>query len=31
MNKLRITVKEIKGNCPVYRLGDKIVTPEDSK
>ena len=28
MNKLLITVKEIKGNCPVYRLGDKIVLDE---
>ncbi len=28
MNKLLITVKEIRGNCPVYRLGDKIVLDE---
>ena len=28
MNKLLITVKEIKGNCPAYRVGDKIVLDE---
>ena len=28
MDKLFITVKEIKGNCPVYRLGDRIVLDE---
>jgi uncharacterized repeat protein (TIGR04076 family) len=28
MNRLIITVKEIKGNCPVYRFGDKIVLDE---
>ncbi|MGD8513377.1 MAG: TIGR04076 family protein [Deltaproteobacteria bacterium] len=28
MNRLIITVKEIKGNCPVYRVGDKIVLDE---
>jgi hypothetical protein len=31
MNKVHITVKEFKGTCPVYRLGDKIVSPKDSK
>ncbi len=25
MDKLKITVKEIKGKCPVYSVGDKIV------
>ena len=25
MDRLLITVKEIKGNCPVYRIGDRIV------
>ena len=25
MEKLIIKVKEIKGNCPVYKLGDRIV------
>lgn len=25
MDRLVITVKEIRGNCPVYRAGDKIV------
>jgi len=28
MDKLLITVKEIKGNCPVYQLGDRIVLDE---
>ena len=28
MDKLLITVKEIKGNCPVYRVGDRIVLDE---
>ncbi|MCF8084773.1 MAG: TIGR04076 family protein [Deltaproteobacteria bacterium] len=28
MNKLRITVKEIRGTCPVYRKGDRIVLDE---
>lgn len=28
MNKLLILVKEIKGNCPVYKVGDKIVLDE---
>ena len=25
VHKLILTVKEIRGNCPVYKLGDKIV------
>jgi uncharacterized repeat protein (TIGR04076 family) len=25
MDKLIITVKEIKGNCPVYKVGNRIV------
>ena len=25
MDRLLITVKEIKGNCPVYKVGDRIV------
>lgn len=28
MDRLLITVKEIKGNCPVYRIGDRIVLDE---
>ncbi len=28
MGRLVITVKEIKGTCPVYRVGDKIVLDE---
>ena len=28
MDKLIITVKEIKNNCPVYHIGDKIVLEE---
>ena len=28
MGKLLITVKEIKGHCPVYKLGDRIVLDE---
>jgi uncharacterized repeat protein (TIGR04076 family) len=28
MDRLIITVKEIKGNCPVYQVGDKIVLDE---
>ena len=28
MDKLIITVKEIKYNCPVYQIGDKIVLDE---
>ena len=28
MKKLLITVKEIKGNCPVYKLGNRIVLDE---
>lgn len=28
MDKLRIIVKEVKGNCPVYSVGDKIVLDE---
>ena len=28
MDKLIITVKEIKHNCPVYKTGDKIVLDE---
>jgi len=28
MEKLIITVKEIKGRCPVYHIGDKIVLDE---
>jgi uncharacterized repeat protein (TIGR04076 family) len=28
MNRLVITVKEIKGSCPVYEVGDKIVLDE---
>jgi len=25
MDRLVVTVKEIKGNCPVYGVGDRIV------
>jgi len=28
MDKLLITVKDIKGNCPVYRIEDRIVLDE---
>ncbi len=28
MGRLVIRVKEVKGHCPVYRLGDKIVLEE---
>jgi uncharacterized repeat protein (TIGR04076 family) len=28
MGRLIIVVKEIKGNCPVYRVGDRIVLDE---
>ena len=28
MDKLLITAKEIKGHCPVHRIGDKIVLDE---
>ena len=28
MDKLLITIKEIKGNCPVYKVGDCIVLDE---
>ena len=28
MDRLIITVKEIKGNCPVYGMGDRIVLDE---
>jgi uncharacterized repeat protein (TIGR04076 family) len=28
MDRLLITVKEIKGNCPVYKVGDRIVLDE---
>jgi len=28
MGKLRIVVKKIKGHCPVYNIGDKIVLDE---
>ena len=28
MDRLLITVKEIKGNCPVYKIGDRIVLDE---
>ena len=28
MGKLIVTVKEIKGNCPVYKIGNKIVLDE---
>ena len=28
MDRLIISVKEVKGNCPVYRMGDKIVLDE---
>ncbi|MGD2125275.1 MAG: TIGR04076 family protein [Desulfobacteraceae bacterium] len=28
MQKLIVTVKEIKGYCPVYRVGDRIVLDE---
>lgn len=28
MNRLVITVKEIKGHCPVYRIGNRIVLDE---
>ena len=28
LNRLLITVREIKGHCPVYRIGDKIVLEE---
>ena len=28
MGKLVIRVKEIKGHCPVYKIGDKIVLDE---
>jgi len=28
MDRLIITVKEIKGNCPVYQVGDRIVLDE---
>jgi uncharacterized repeat protein (TIGR04076 family) len=28
MNRLEITVKEIRGHCPVYGIGDKIVLDE---
>ncbi|MBW2615704.1 MAG: TIGR04076 family protein [Deltaproteobacteria bacterium] len=28
MDRLIITVKEIKGRCPVYRMGDRIVLDE---
>ncbi|RLB14447.1 MAG: TIGR04076 family protein [Deltaproteobacteria bacterium] len=31
MEKLVITVKEIRGTCPVYRIGDKIVLDEGYK
>ena len=31
MGRLVITVKEIKGTCPVYRVGDKIVLDEGYK
>ncbi|MGD9041236.1 MAG: TIGR04076 family protein [Desulfobacteraceae bacterium] len=28
MGKLLITVKEIRGHCPVYKIGDRIVLDE---
>ena len=28
MGKLLITVREIKGHCPVYKIGDRIVLDE---
>jgi uncharacterized repeat protein (TIGR04076 family) len=28
MCKLLVTVKEIKGHCPVYKIGDRIVLDE---
>ncbi len=28
MGKLLITVKEIEGHCPVYKMGDRIVLDE---
>lgn len=28
MDRLLVSVKEIRGNCPVYRVGDKIVLDE---
>jgi uncharacterized repeat protein (TIGR04076 family) len=28
VGKLLITVKEIKGHCPVYKIGDRIVLDE---
>ena len=28
MDRLLITVKEIKGLCPVYRVGDRIILDE---
>ena len=28
MGKLHVTVKEIRGNCPVYKIGDRIVLDE---
>lgn len=31
MKKLIISVKEITGNCPVYKIGDKIVLEEGYK
>ncbi|RLB42483.1 MAG: TIGR04076 family protein [Deltaproteobacteria bacterium] len=31
MERLVITVKEIRGTCPVYRVGDKIVLEQGYK
>ena len=28
MNRLLITVKDVKGHCPVYNIGDRIVLDE---